>query len=153
MSGKNVLVTGANGHVGYTLTKILVERGYNVRASVRDKNNPKLVSHLDSLDIELVEMDLMKPETIEAAMQNMDGLFQVAAVYQSWAKNPEEEIINPSIIGGINALKAAKQAGIKKIIFTSSTAAIGRSGPKGKALNESDDNQEDMFSLLKKFFK
>ena len=142
MSGKNVLVTGANGHVGYTLTRILVEKGYNVRASVRNKNNPKLVSHLDSLNIEIVEMDLMEPETIESAMQNMDGLFQVAAVYQSWAKNPDEEIINPSIIGGINALKAAKKAGVKKVVFTSSTAAIGRSGPNGKALNESDWNSE-----------
>ncbi len=47
MSGKNVLVTGANGHVGYTLTKILVERGYNVRASVRNKNDPKLESVLE----------------------------------------------------------------------------------------------------------
>jgi len=135
-----VLVTGANGHVGYTLTKILVERGYNVRASVRNKNDPKLVSHLDSLDIELVEMDLMEPESIESAMQNMEGLFQVAAVYQSWAKNPDEDIINPSIIGGINALKAANNAGIKKVIFTSSTAAVGRSGPNGKALNENDWN-------------
>ena len=142
MSGKNVLVTGANGHVGYTLTRILVEKGYNVRASVRNKNNPKLVSHLDSLNIEIVEMDLMEPETIESAMQNIDGLFQVAAVYQSWAKNPDEEIINPSIIGGINALKAANKAGIKKVVFTSSTAAIGRSGPNGKALNESDWNSE-----------
>ena len=138
MSGKNVLVTGANGHVGYTLTKILVERGYNVRASVRNKNDPKLVSHLDSLDIELVEMDLMDPESIESAMQNIEGLFPVAAVYQSWAKNPDEDIINPSIIGGINALKAANNAGIKKVVFTSSTAAVGRSGPNGKALNEND---------------
>ena len=39
MDGKNVLVTGANGHVGYALTKLLVERGYNVRASVRNKND------------------------------------------------------------------------------------------------------------------
>ena len=140
MGGKNVLVTGANGHVGYTLTKILVERGYNVRASVRNKNDPKLVSHLDSLDIELVEMDLMDPESIESAMQNIEGLFQVAAVYQSWAKNPDEDIINPSIIGGINALKAANNAGIKKVVFTSSTAAVGRSGPNGKALNENDWN-------------
>ena len=39
MDGKNVLVTGANGHVGYALTRLLVERGYNVRASVRNKND------------------------------------------------------------------------------------------------------------------
>ena len=142
MNGKNVLVTGANGHVGYALIKLLLERGYNVRASVRDKKNPDLVSHLSKMDIDLVELDLMEPETIDAAMHDMDGLFQVAAVYKSWAKKPEEEIINPSIIGGINVLKAAYNAGVKKIIFTSSTAAVGRSGPNGKALTEKDWNSK-----------
>ena len=107
MDGKNVLVTGANGHVGFVLAKTLVERGYNVRASIRDKNNPNLVSSLSKLYVEIVELDIMKPETIEPAMQGIEGLFQVAAVYKSWAKNPEEEIINPSIIGGINVLKSA----------------------------------------------
>ena len=142
MDGKNVLVTGANGHVGFVLTKFLVERGYNVRASVRDKNNPELISHLSPLNVEIVELDLMKPETIENAMEGREGLFQVAAVYKSWAKNPQEEIIDPSIIGGINALKAARKANVKKVVFTSSTAAVGRSGPKGRALNEDDWNDK-----------
>ena len=47
MNGKNVLVTGANGHVGFVLTKLLVERGYNVRASVRDKENKELTKNID----------------------------------------------------------------------------------------------------------
>ena len=140
MDGENVLVTGANGHIGFALSKALVERGYNVRASVRDKTDPNLVSHLSSLDVEIVELDLMQPETIEAAMNGIEGLFQVAAVYKSWARDPEEEIINPSIIGGINALKAARNANVKKVIFTSSTAAVGRSGPGGRALTEADWN-------------
>ena len=142
MTGKNVLVTGANGHVGYTLTKLLVERGYNVRASVRDKDNKELTKNLSEFDVEIVSLDLMKPETIEPAMENIDGVFQVAAVYKSWAKNPEDEIINPSIIGGINVLECAHNAGVKKIIFTSSTAAIGRCGPNGRALTEKDWNSE-----------
>ena len=142
MTGKNVLVTGANGHVGYTLTKLLVERGYNVRASVRDKENKELTKNLNEFDVEIVSLDLMKPETIEPAMENIDGVFQVAAVYKSWARNPEDEIINPSIIGGINVLECAHNAGVKKIIFTSSTAAIGRSGPNGRALTEKDWNSE-----------
>ncbi len=140
MNGKNVLVTGANGHVGFVLSKSLVERGYNVRASVRDKNNPELISHLSSLNVEIVELDLMQPKTIETAMNGIEGLFQVAAVYKSWARDPEKEIINPSIIGGINALKAARNANVKKVIFTSSTAAVGRSGPGGRPLTEADWN-------------
>ena len=142
MDGKNVLVTGANGHVGYALTKLLVERGYNVRASVRNKNDQEKTLPLSKLDIDLVELDLMEPKTIDSAMDGIDGLFQVAAVYKSWAKNPEEEIINPSIIGGINALESANRAGVRKVVFTSSTAAIGRSGPEGRALTGDNWNYE-----------
>ena len=129
MDGKNVLVTGANGHVGFVLTKSLIERGYHVRASVRDKNNHELTAHLEKLNAEIVELDIMKPKTIGPAMKGMEGVFQVAAVYKSWARDPEKEIINPSIIGGINVLKAANDANVKRVIFTSSTAAVGRSGP------------------------
>ena len=46
MDGKNVLVTGANGHLGFALSKALVERRYNVRASVRDKTDNQKVVHL-----------------------------------------------------------------------------------------------------------
>ena len=59
MDGKNVLVTGANGHVGYALTKLLVERGYNVRASVRNKNEKDKILPLSKLDVEIVELDKM----------------------------------------------------------------------------------------------
>ena len=142
MNGKNVLVTGANGHVGYTLTKLLVERGYNVRASVRDKEDKELIKNISEFDVEIVSLNLMHPETIEPAMENIEGVFQVAAVYKSWARNPEDEIINPSIIGGINVLEAAHKAGVKKIIFTSSTAAVGRGRPNGKALTEKDWNSK-----------
>ena len=75
MDGKNVLVTGANGHVGFVLTKSLIERGYNVRASVRDKSNRELTTHLDKLNAELVELDIMKPETIEPAMKGICLLY------------------------------------------------------------------------------
>ena len=140
MNGKNVLVTGANGHVGYSLVELLLERGYNVRASVRNKDDDNLTQHLEKLDVEIVQADLMEIDTLESAMKNMDGLFQVAAVYKTWAENPEKEIIEPSIVGGINALKAAKKMGVEKVIFTSSTAAIGKEALDGGALTEEDWN-------------
>ena len=71
MDGKNVLVTGANGHVGFVLTKSLIERGYHVRASVRDKNNHELTAHLEKLNAEIVELDIMKPKTIGPAMKGL----------------------------------------------------------------------------------
>ena len=139
--GKRVLVTGANGHVGYSLVRLLVERGYIVRASVRNKEDVELTKHLEKLGVEIVQVDLMKSDTLERAMEEMDGLFQVAAVYKTWAKNPEKEIVEPSVIGGINALKAAKKTGIKKVVFTSSTAAIGREAANGGVLTEKDWNE------------
>ena len=140
MSGKRVLVTGANGHVGYSLVELLLERGYEVRASVRNKDDEDLTRHLRKLDVEIVQADLMKMDTLENAMKDMDGLFQVAAVYKTWADNPEKEIIEPSIVGGINALKAAKKMGVEKVIFTSSTAAVGKEALDGGALTEEDWN-------------
>ena len=91
MNGKNVLVTGANGHVGFVLTKLLVERGYNVRASVRDKENKELTKNLSEFDVDIVSLNLMHPETIEPAMENIDGVFQVAACLLYTSPSPRDQ--------------------------------------------------------------
>jgi len=137
---KKVVVTGANGHVGYSVAKLLVERGYDVRATVRDASDPAKTAHLKALDVEIAEADLMRPETLAPVMEGRDGLFQVAAVYRSWARDPQREIIDPSIIGGVNTLRAAHAAGIERVVFTSSTAAVGRAGPGDAPLTEADWN-------------
>lgn len=141
MQSKSVVVTGANGHVGYNLTQLLLERGYRVRATVRDAGDASKTKALRDLGAEVVSADLMKPETLTPAMEGMDGLFQVAAVYQTYARDPEKEIIEPSVIGGLNALKAAQAAGVKKVVFTSSVAAVGSNAPAGRLLNEEDWNE------------
>jgi dihydroflavonol-4-reductase len=135
---KRVVVTGANGHVGYSVTKLLVARGYDVRATVRDASDPAKTAHLQALGVEIAQADLMRPETLAPVMEGRDGLFQVAAVYRSWARDPQREIIEPSITGGINALRAAHTAGVGRVVFTSSTAAVGRAGPDGAPLSEVD---------------
>ena len=78
---KKVAVTGANGHVGYSVTKLLIERGYDVRATVRDASDPAKTAHLKALGVEIAEADLMRPETLAPVMEGRDGLFQIAAVY------------------------------------------------------------------------
>jgi dihydroflavonol-4-reductase len=146
---KHVLVTGANGHVGYNLVQELLAHGYRVRASVRDAARAK---HLKDLgDVEIVSADIMKPDMLPAAMNGIDGLFQVAAVFAFHAKDPEKEIIEPSVVGGANVLRAAAKAGVKKIVFTSSTMAVG-THPEGKpALDESDwnDAAKDPYMIAK----
>jgi len=137
---KRVVVTGANGHVGYSVAKLLVARDYDVRATVRDASDPAKTAHLEAMGVEIVQADLMRPETLAPVMEGRDGLFQVAAVYRSWARDPQREIIEPSITGGINVLRAAHVAGVGRVVFTSSTAAVGRAGPDGAPLSEADWN-------------
>lgn len=145
---KKVLVTGANGHLGYNLTKLLCEKGYRVRASVRNAKDAGRLKPLSDLGTEIVEADIMKPETLPRAMDGIEGLFQVAAVYKLWAKNPQKEIIEPSVTGGLNVLRAAKEAGVKKVIFTSSTAAVGNDAPADRPLNEKDWNDDTRLAYV-----
>ncbi|MBK7993321.1 MAG: NAD-dependent epimerase/dehydratase family protein [Blastocatellia bacterium] len=139
---KKVLVTGANGHVGNILVRLLVDRGYQVRASVRDANKKDLTQPLAGLPIEIVSADIMKPETLANATKGMDGVFQVAAAYTTISDDPQRDILDPSIIGGINVLQACKDAGVKKVVFTSSIAAVGSDGQKDNPLNENNWNDK-----------
>lgn len=149
---KHVLVTGANGHVGYNLVKELLTHGYRVRASVRDANDEGKTKHLRDLGgVALVSADIMKAETLPAAMEGVDGVFQVAAVFAFHAKDPEKEIIEPSVVGGGNVLRAAHAAKVKKVVFTSSTMAVGTHAEGGRALDESDwnDAAKDPYMIAK----
>lgn len=136
-----IVVTGANGHLGSTLVEQLVKAGYEVRATVRDKNNEFKTKRLKQLGVEIVEANLLDQDSLTQAFEGCDGLFQVAAGYKMDSKDPERDIIRPAIEGTENALLAAKKAGIKKIIYTSSVAAIGTS-KDSKALDESHWNDD-----------
>ncbi|MFZ6026715.1 MAG: NAD-dependent epimerase/dehydratase family protein [Chloroflexota bacterium] len=135
---KDVLVTGANGHVGYTLVEMLVERGYRVRAGMRNAGDARKSEHLRALGVELVELDITRPEQIRAAVEGMAGIFHVAAVFQI-AGDPQA-IIRPTVEGAMNIVRAAHHAGVQKIIYTSSGRALGNSSPPGKPLDENSWN-------------
>ena len=60
MAKEKVLVTGGTGHVGYTLTKQLLQSGYDVRTTVRDLTNKARNTHLEELNVEIIEADLLK---------------------------------------------------------------------------------------------
>lgn len=137
---KKVLVTGANGHLGYTLCKQLLAKGYEVYAGVRDSTNEDKILNLRAISItNFVEFNLTDNATIQKAVKGMDGVFHVAAVFLRWAKNPQKEIIEPTINGALNVVKAAHEAGIKKVIYTSSSVAVGEKNI-GRNYSETDWN-------------
>jgi len=142
--GKSVLVTGATGHLGYNLVRHLRDHGYAVRAGVRNSADRVRNAPLIDLGVELVDADLDRPDTLAAAAEGVEGVFQVAAVVQFWAKDPEREIIEPSVNGGLNVLEAARAAGVKRVVFTSSLAAIGIHSTEENPLTEDDWNQNPL---------
>ena len=123
-----VLVTGASGHLGFHIVSELVKRGYKVRASLRDLNNTRKTNKLKELGVEIVYADLLDRASLVQALLGCDGLFQVAAGFKILTKDMMKDVWRPAMEGTENALRAAHEAGIKKVIYTSSVAAVGMSG-------------------------
>ncbi len=119
---KQILVTGANGHLGNNVVRALLDQGdANVRASVR---NPQKKEPFVGLDCEVVAADLMDKDSLRRALQGMDTLYQVAAVFKHWARNPQRDIINPTVQGTRNIMKAATEAGVQRVIYVSSSVTL-----------------------------
>ncbi len=123
------LVTGATGFVGSAVVRHLVADGHDVRALVRPGSDRQ---NLSSVGVTLAEGDLLDPTSLAAAMAGCDGLFHVAADYRLWARDPGE-IFRSNVDGTRNVLLAARVAGVARIVYTSSVAALGlgRDGAAG----------------------
>ncbi len=120
-ASKKCLVTGANGHLGNNLVKELVAQGYKVRASVRNTNN---TAPFKGVDCELVYADMTDKASLLKAMEGVDVLFHVAAVFKHWAMDAEAEIHEPNRRGTRNVLEAAAECHVKRVVYVSSIAAL-----------------------------
>lgn len=124
------LITGANGHLGYNLVKLLLEKGYDVRGSVRSLEDTNKVQWVAGLgDVEVVEARLDDRESLRNAMEGIDILFHAAAIYQLANVKDEDVIVKASVEGIRNAFEAAAECGVKKIVLTSSIASLPMVGP------------------------
>ncbi|MEA3336613.1 MAG: NAD-dependent epimerase/dehydratase family protein [Chloroflexota bacterium] len=115
------LVTGANGHLGNNLVRALLASGQAVRASVRNPNNR---IPFEGLDCEIVQADLMDKDSLLRALEGVDTLYQVAAVFKNWARDPQKEIIEPNLQGTRNVLEAAAEQGVCRVVYVSSTVTL-----------------------------
>src|ERR1019366_302331 len=101
---KPVLVTGASGFLGWHVARVLMERGYRVRALVRPG------SRVGDLEAETATGDLRDPASLERAAAGCGLIFHVAADYRLWAKRPAE-LYSSNVDGTRNLLEAAKNCG------------------------------------------
>lgn len=112
-------VTGGTGFVGANLIRLLLQRGYEVRALVRDGS---CTDNLKSLDLETVRGDLNSDLT--RIMSDCQVLFHVAAQYSLW-QTDRDLLYHSNVLGTRNILSCARNAGIDRTVYTSSVAAIG----------------------------
>jgi len=144
-----VLVTGGSGHLGSALIQELLTNGYKVRATTRNLSKlPYKLSH-SRQNLEFVQCDVGDFDQLKSTMTGCCGVFHLAAPTTLWAKNPKADIEDPIIFGIKNILNAANDLKIKRIIYTSSCAAIGMDSPSDRPFNETDWNDDAITSYPK----
>lgn len=146
---KTACVIGGSGFVASLLVKLLLEKGYAVNTTVRDPDNQKKVAHLKALqnlgDLNIFGADLTDEESFNAPIAGCELVFQVATPVNFASEDPENDMIKPAIQGVQNVLKAcAKAKTVKRVILTSSAAAISINKLNGTGLIMDEKNWTDV---------
>lgn len=127
---KTVLLTGVSGFIGLHCAKALLDEGYLVRGSVRSKKKEQEVREtlkaaaVDDTNLTIVELDLGSDKGWLEAATGCDYMMHVASPFVLAQPKHESEIIAPAVEGTLRAMRAAKNAGVKRIVLTSSTGAM-----------------------------
>src|ERR1700704_4292914 len=123
------LVTGATGFVGAAVARALIREGWQVRALARQGSDRRNVQHLP---LEVVEGDLADRGSLDRALTECQALFHVAADYRLGAFDPRQ-LYQTNVEGTRNILESSRQAGVQRVVYTSSVATVGipRDGSPG----------------------
>jgi dihydroflavonol-4-reductase len=140
------LVTGASGFVGSAVARVLVERGEAVRVLVRPTSDRR---NLESLDAESYIGDLRDRRSLDHALRQCDALFHVAADYRLWAPDPNA-LYRTNVDGTRMLMEAAAEAGIARIVYTSSVATLGVHPDATPADEDTPVSLDDMIGHYKR---
>ncbi|MCG8668031.1 MAG: NAD-dependent epimerase/dehydratase family protein [Pseudomonadales bacterium] len=131
-TGSPVLVTGGNGYIASWLVKKLLDRGFDVHATVRNPQDNHKVGHLLKMaesakgKLTLFKADLLDPGSFDEAMAGCKLVFHTASPFISrHIKDPKSQLIDPAKLGTENVLQAANRTeSVERVVLTSSVAAI-----------------------------
>ena len=127
---EKVLVTGATGFIGLHCIAQLLQQGYSVTGTVRSPNRIEEVKQaiseqqLSTENLSFVEADLTKDEGWDKAVAGCDYVLHVASPFIVGVPKHEDELIIPAVEGTRRVIEAAINEGVKKVVQTSSCAAI-----------------------------
>mmetsp|Transcript_15165 Transcript_15165/g.52697 ORF Transcript_15165/g.52697 Transcript_15165/m.52697 type:complete len:333 (-) Transcript_15165:128-1126(-) len=127
-----VAVTGGSGYIAGHCIHQLLEKGYTVRATVRDKSNATKVKHLtDSFPgVQLYEADLLSEGSFDEFCAGAHIVLHTASPFQLTIEDPQRDLVDPAVKGTLNVLRSAKKAGtVRRVVVTSSCAAVAPNKP------------------------
>jgi len=128
---KTALVTGAGGFIGSHLVETLIQQGAHVRAFVRynSRGDPGLLTQLpeDVLEnIEIIAGDLRDLSAVASSMRNVDTVFHLGALIAiPYSYQHPAEVVETNIMGTLNVLLAGREAGVRRILHTSTSEVYG----------------------------
>lgn len=125
-----VLITGATGKIGNSLTAMLLERGDHVVALVRD---PDRAGALLSSEVEVAQGDVTDPESLRFAAAGVEAVFNCMGIFEQWTAEPD--IFNRvNAEGARNVAVAAREAGARRLVHTSTFDVFD--APRGGTVSE-----------------
>jgi dihydroflavonol-4-reductase len=139
------LVTGATGFVGRAVVEALLARGREVRVLARRPGHPSL----QGLDVEAVRGDLTEPASLVAAVRDCSRLFHVAADYRLWVPDPAR-MYGTNVAGTRSLLQAALEAGLERVVYTSTVGALGNPGDGTPGTEDTPVSLADMVGHYKR---
>ena len=154
-SKKKVIITGVSGFLGSQVCNVYLQDGtFTVRGTVRDKNNEKKLAPLRQAfgdkfqELELVEADLLKPESLDAAIAGNDYVVHTASPFPLDNPKREEELIKPAVEGTMAVVRAAHKHRVKRVVITSSVIAIMQQHNQNIKELFTEDDWSDLTSCL-----
>jgi nucleoside-diphosphate-sugar epimerase len=141
-----VAVTGASGYIGTHTVVALLKRGYAVRACVTDKTNPDKTEHLLALNdagfsgsIELHQANMLEEGSYDDVFAGCCAVLHVGTPMGYGGVNNPQQVYDGAHAGTRNVLSSVQKAGtVKRLVYTSSFAAIGHPAPSGYRFTEKD---------------
>ncbi|WKA01859.1 hypothetical protein VitviT2T_020112 [Vitis vinifera] len=127
---KVVCVTGGAGYIASWLVKLLLLRGYTVKATLRNPDDPKKTEHLLALKgakerLHLFKADLLEEGSFDSIVEGCEGVFHTASPVLLEVTDPKVELIDPAVKGTLNVLRScAKVPAIRRVVVTSSIVAV-----------------------------
>ena len=125
------VVTGGTGFIGSRVARLLAERGDDLRLTVRPRSR---MDNLDGVEFDAFEADVRDRASIRRALKGADRVFHIAGL-QSTHPNDAERLFQVNVEGTRVVLEEALRAGVERVVYTSSAAAVGPA-PEGETADE-----------------